>query len=262
MTDAQVMEKLRRIVDELLLCGNDQQVQSFVNSVIGRARSQGVPWDGKVFMEYWSDLIRTGVVAVPGDYVASLYGGDLPRLLLTERGRRLLEHGEQSPHNLSKYLSALQKRVSVADPIALSYLQEAIEAWRCGLNRSSAVMLGCACEQLVLLLAETVTQSRMTNGATSLEKKLKRRTFISELFDDVRSTLIELAQQKKLSREFADALDRKLGAIFDHARGLRNQSGHPTGVDVTSDDAEAGLLLFPGFYELVDKLIAQLRETR
>jgi len=99
----------------------------------------------------------------------------------------------------------------------------------------------------------------MTTGAASLAKKLTRRTFISELFDDVRSTLIELAQQKKLSRDVADALDRKLGAIFDHARGLRNDSGHPTDVDITSDDAEAGLLLFPGFYELVDKLIAQLR---
>jgi hypothetical protein len=61
------------------------------------------------------------------------------------------------------------------------------------------------------------------------------------------------------TKELADALDRKLAAIFDHARGLRNQSGHPSGDDVTAEDAEAGLLLFPGFCDLVDKLITVVK---
>jgi hypothetical protein len=63
---------------------------------------------------------------------------------------------------------------------------------------------------------------------------------------------------KKMSRRLGEALDRNPSAIFDHARGLRNQSGHPTGENVSAEDAEAGLLLFPGFCELADKIVEEL----
>ncbi len=68
----------------------------------------------------------------------------------------------------------------------------------------------------------------------------------------------EKAALKLVMDRMGDALDRKLSAVFDHARGLRNKSGHPTGVDVSADDAEAGLLMFPGFYALVDELCGSL----
>ncbi|MDY7011108.1 MAG: hypothetical protein SVV80_10210, partial [Planctomycetota bacterium] len=58
----------------------------------------------------------------------------------------------------------------------------------------------------------------------------------------------------KLPGAMGDAIDRKLSAIFDHARALRNKSGHPTEADVSGDDAQAGLLLFPGFYAFIDDL--------
>ena len=57
-----------------------------------------------------------------------------------------------------------------------------------------------------------------------------------------------------------EAIDRKLTPIFEHARALRNAQGHPTGEDVDSEESEAGLLLFPGFYGLVDQLLAHLKE--
>jgi hypothetical protein len=59
-----------------------------------------------------------------------------------------------------------------------------------------------------------------------------------------------------LPGKLSDALDRKLTPIFERARGLRNRAGHPTAEEVTSEEAEANLLLFPGFYCLVADLIA------
>ena len=170
----------------------------------------------------------------------------------------MLERGETSPHDPSKYMAAVRRRVAQPDEVALSYLAEAVEAWRSGLNRSSAVMLGCACERLVLLLAEAVAADKTLPGADKIGKAIEGRVFVSSLFGEIRSTLASLKSNKKLPKELGDALDRKLSAIFDHARGLRNQSGHPTGEEVSAEDAEAGLLPFPGFCELVDKLVVQL----
>ena len=48
-----------------------------------------------------------------------------------------------------------------------------------------------------------------------------------------------------LPAALADGFDRKLVSIFEHARVLRNKSGHPTGEDVSQKEAQAGLLLFP-----------------
>lgn len=248
--------KLRRFVDEALLKGYVETVRQLLEYAKNRAKEEGVAVDSSVLLEYWWGLARIGLVAIPGEDLSNQVGGPfIPKLHLTDRGRRLLELGEQSPHNPSRYLNAVRDRVTQFDDVAITYLQEAVEAWRCALHRSSAVMLGCACERIVILLAESVAES---SSSGKLRKKLEKRVYISELFDDIRKELLQLRSDKKLPRELADALDRKLSAVFDHARGLRNQSGHPTGEEVFAEDAEAGLLLFPGFYELVDKLIAHV----
>jgi hypothetical protein len=254
MAEEESFEQLKRLVDQALLSGQEDCPHNLFNGIHSQARAAGIPFDPAVMLEYFWHLARIGAVAVPGDGIGSL-PFKLPRLLLTERGRRLLKTGESSPHDPSRYVRTTGKRVSSPDDIVISYLREAVEAWRCGLNRSSAVMLGCACERLVILLAEAIATGKCPPWSDKLARKLKTRVFISDIFADVRDSLMSLRDTKTLPKELADALDRKLSAVFDHARGLRNQSGHPTGEDVTGEDAEAGLLLFPGFYELMDKLI-------
>lgn len=257
MSDGTDNEKLFQLIDEALLRSQDDCVHNLFNSVGSSAKSAGIEFNGEAVLEYFWHLARIGAVAVPGDALhAKTFR--IPSLLLTERGRRLLEKRELSPHNPSKYLSAVQRRVSQVDDVALSYLTEAVEAWRSGLNRSSAVMLGCACEKLVLILAKAIAGADFNPWSGRIAAKLKKRVFISDLFGNVREALMDLRGQKKLPGELGDALDRKVSAIFDHARGLRNQTGHPTGEVVSAEDAEAGLLLFPGFYELVDKLISHI----
>lgn len=121
-------------------------------------------------------------------------------------------------------------------------------------------MLGCACERLVLLLADAIAANPNLPGTAKVAKAKEGRVMVSTLFDAIRATLTQLKGDKKLPRDISDALDRRLSSIFDYARGLRNESGHPTGEEVGIGQAEAGLLLFPEFCELVDWLIAGLRE--
>jgi hypothetical protein len=254
MNDEEAEIQLQRLVDQALLAGQDDSPHNLFNGVFAHAKSSSIPFDAAVVLEHFWHLARIGAVAVPGSSIHAL-PFKMPQLLLTERGRQLLAAGDASPHNPSRYLNAVRKRIAQPDDVVVSYLREAVEAWRCGLSRSSLVMLGCACERLVLMLAEAIASRNCPPWSAKLDKKLKTRVFISDVFDDVRDALMNLREDKRLPKDLGDALDRKLTAIFDHARGLRNQSGHPTGADVTGEDAEGGLLLFPGFCALVDKLV-------
>ena len=259
MSEPEREENLKRIVDECLLSATAQTVLDLYQAVQAAAKTQNVPFDINVVLEHWWSLARTGVVAVSvAQQGVVTYNLKVPAFILTGRGRATLESRDASPHNKNKYVEAIRRRVTTVDGVILSYVEEAVQAWAAGLSRSSAVMLGCACEKLILGLAETISKSNCGAWSTKIGKKLAKRAFISELFGDVRDCIIELLDQKKLPRELGDVVDRKLSAVFDYARVLRNQSGHPTGASVTQEDAEAGLLLFPGFCELTDKLAAEI----
>lgn len=252
-------DAIRRLMDSQLLNRPPDCVHNFFNDITNKCQANGIQFDLAAALEYWWHLARLGVVALPGGTLHSLYGvGRHREVVVTDRGKKLLQKQEQSPHDPEKYIVAVKQRVPDLDPVALTYLDEAVGAWGAGLYRSSAVMLGCACEKLVLLLAETTARA----GGSKADKVRKLSASvpikISALFTAVRSCLSALDGTQKLPGHLRDALDRKLSAVFDHARGLRNQSGHPTEADVSYEDAEAGLLLFPGFCVFIYDLIGHL----
>jgi len=109
-----------------------------------------------------------------------------------------------------------------------------------------------------VLLAEAVRDAALPPYSEKIGKMLGsgKPVGISDLFEQVHRAMVEAAA---LPGDLRDAIDRKLTPIFEHARSLRNAHGHPTGAEVTAEEAEAGLLLFPGFYSLVDQLDAHLR---
>jgi hypothetical protein len=265
-------ERLKRLMDSALLeIANPPKngptevgVYNFFNDVLQhKCGIQKVPFNFRAAMEYWWDLARLGVIALPGDSFGNFASGagDLRsyKVIVTERGQKLLERGEHSPHDPTRYIDAVRKRVASPDETALGYLNEAVGAWRADLCRASAVMLGCACERLILQLGEAIAKSNVPTWPAKIQKKLSSASsHVSQLFDEILKCLTDLHGQGKLPKDIGDALDRKLSAIFDHARILRNTSGHPTGDEVSAEDAEAGLLLFPGFYSLIDGLCRHL----
>jgi hypothetical protein len=253
-------------MDEELLTPQDGRhgVLSFFRKVVKQCERRKVTFLPDAAFEYWWHLVRLGAV-VPFGQIDEVIPclPEFNGFLVTDRGRRLLQERTESPHDPVRYIQALRQRVRKPDEIALLYLDEAVAAWAAGLYRASAVMLGCACEQLVLILAERIVEANIEPWSEKVRKALGETPVrISQLFELIRTCLNELKGKKQLSGPLADALDRKLSAIFDHARGLRNQSGHPTGADVPADDAEAGLLLFPGFYELVNSLCQHLLQMQ
>ena len=203
-------------------------------------------YDHEVALTYWWQLARTGLIA--------LLGGE-PRnssenWILTKEGRAALARKSGSPHRPG-YLAELRRRVPDLDPTVLVYLQEAVGAWQSGLYRSSVVMLGGASERLILLLAESVIAASIPPYSDKLKEAVQggksgRSAPISAVFDLVNRALTE--DPTALTPSLQESIDRTLTPIFEYARGLRNKSGHPTpGNDITFENAEAGLLLFPGF---------------
>ena len=219
--------------------------------------------NGSQILEYWWHLARLGFIALPGDTLQS--GTFNSRLFLTDRGRDLLLRNESSPHDRHRYIEGLRRRVDPVDDVALVYLEESAVAWECGAYRASVVMLGCACERLVLLLVEGVEKAGVQPWSEKIQKLREnaaksRPMQISAVFDLVRGGLKDLANRRRIPAELTDALDRRISSIFDHARTLRNTSGHPTAGKVSAEEAEAGLLLFPGFHSLVSGLVAALTQ--
>ena len=255
-------DAIKRTVEQVLLDRPKQAVRAFFIEVQTRCKNGSIAFDWATTLEYLWHLARLEVVAVPGADIEGMIpipGPNVCSLLVTERGKRLLEDGKKSPHDPPKYLASVRRRVTTPDDIAMTFLDEAVGAWSADLPRASAVMLGCACERLILILANQIVDASLTPRPASVEKRLNEKPYrISRVFKAVRECLNQLAGNRKIPSSLADALDRKLSAIFDHARGIRNDSGHPTGADVSREDAEAGLLLFPGFYELVNDLCQHL----
>ena len=224
------MSELRALLDRRLLEHKSDCTSgpNFLNSIahefVNRLNSgsgQGMMTaTQRVLAEHWWNLARAGVIALVGDEMSGFSSA-----WITDFGRQVLASSEPSPHDESGYLSSITKRVRRADPVALTYIGEAASAWRLGLHRSSAVMLGCACERLIVMLAEVLAQKNVPPYDAKLTRALGTMTPIASIFDTCREALDSVG----LPRNLADGLDRKLVPIFERTRLLRNRSGHPTG---------------------------------
>jgi len=199
-------DELKRLIESKLLNEPQSTIQHFFASLEEASRKQQIDFDFPTAIEYWWHLARIGAIALPGAEITTvMVDHRASDFAVTSRGKKLLERGERSPHDPQKYMLALKRRVPAPDSIALTYLDEAVGAWRAGLYRSSTVMLGCACERLVLLLAEAVRKAggKHASKVSKLIESVPIR--ISQLFDAIRDSLLQLEEPNKLPGNLAGA---------------------------------------------------------
>jgi hypothetical protein len=118
-------------------------------------------------------------------------------------------------------------------------------------------MLGVASERLFDLLLESFAAAvASTTERRNLEAKTKTRT-VAVRYDELRVRLEP--KKSQLPTPLQDSLDTCLVSIFNLIRQHRNDSGHPTGRQMTRDEAYANLYVFPHYHAQMYKLVEHLR---
>ena len=195
----------------------------------------------RAILTSFHDLLRTGQLA-PGLNTANW---NLPWFHVTESGRRTLAVISRDPFNPDGYLAHLAP--FEVNPEALSFVQEALKCLNSGCDRAAAVMIGVASESLALEL-----RSHVLTYVKSASKSL-RDWRIAQILKGLREVFE--AHRDMMPRALADDVTAYWPAFTQQVRGIRNEGGHPSGLDAVSPEAAyAALLVFPEIAKLVWKL--------
>ena len=193
------------------------------------------------------DLFRTGHLSWGWDFANS----DPPKCQLTEQGRRALQHLSRDPSNPDGYFAHLASRATL-NPIAGSYVDEALRAYNNDCFRAAAVMIGAAAESMILELRDIVEAGIKKQGRTPA-KELAHH-LIKRVLDALQKEL--QMQQRHMPTDLREAFDAYWSAFTQQIRTARNDAGHPASIaPVTSDTVHASLLIFPELAGLSKKLV-------
>ena len=221
------------------------QSVSILNEVARRAGLRGEQ-EEQVLLTLWHDLVRTGYIAWGLDVLNS----EPPFCHLTERGRKLLENVSRDPANPDGYHAYLRKHTSL-NPVAESYIREALETYNSACYKATAVMVGGASESLLLHLRDTIV-ARLNDLGQNVPSGLKDWR-IKTVIDSIEA-LIQ-SKKKSLPRPLFEAFEAFYTAFAGQIRMVRNDAGHPKSVDpVSQDTVHSSLLIFPQLAKLTKDL--------
>ena len=187
-------------------------------------------------------LVIQGIV-IPG---ANTNQADLPFMQVSQWGKKCLELGEYLPHDAGEYASRLKTEIPDVDSSIILYMQESLIAFRSGAYLGSAVMTGVGAERALVLLRDAVEAAISNSG---LRQKFVEKTKgkpIKQTFDEIWKRLdpVHDALASGLKKEDVRA---ELSGTFDLIRKTRNDAGHPTGRQISREEAHNLLLLFPQY---------------
>ena len=210
---------------------------------IGRSQSHEMQ---EAILTCWYDLFRNGILS----WGYNLSNTDQPFCHVTAHGQKILENLSRDPSNPNGYMAFLLKNTAI-NPIARSYIEEALNTYNSNCFKASAVMVGAASESLVLAVKASLIKrmdSLGLNKPQDLEDWRVKKILVS--IENV------IKQRKKLIPDsLFESFEAYWPAFTHQIRTVRNDSGHPTSIDpVTPDNVHASLLIFPELGVLVDSL--------
>jgi hypothetical protein len=217
------------------------------NSVLGKFHSQFQNVEREqALLTLWQDLFRTGYLA----WGYNLDNPNPPFFHLTEKGRRWLEHFSRDPVNPDGYFAYVAKQSNL-NPVARSYLEEAVRAYNNDCIRSSVVMTGAAAESLALDLRDALVSKIRTLGQ-NVPKDLEDQR-IKRVLEGLGKTIE--AKKGTMAVNLREAFESHWSAFAHQIRQARNDAGHPKNIDSVSDEtAHASLLIFPELAKLYSGL--------
>jgi hypothetical protein len=204
------------------------------------------------------DLVIEGVVR-PGHFGSSQ---NMPQFHLTERGRELLKHGSMSPYDPDGYLKRLDANVPNLDPVIRTYLVESMHTLRIGCLLSSTITLGCASECAILNLIDAYSNALPKPEGDALKKKTKDAPIKTRFDQFVASAEKNDRLKSAVPKELKETVDTPIRSLFGMYRVHRNDAGHPTGKQLSPEEAHSHLVVFPHYIERLYSLIGWLKSNQ
>jgi hypothetical protein len=194
----------------------------------------------------WYDLFREGYLS----WGYNLSNPSPPRYHLTDRGNSALERISRDPANPEGYLAYLNSKTKL-NPIAKSYIIEAISTYTAMCFKASAVMIGGASESLILELRDTLKARLQVLGRPGV-KDLDQWQIKKVL----NGLVTELDPHKKaMGSKLSGAYEAYWPAFTQPIRAARNDAGHPSSIDpISLETVHANLLIFPELASLAENL--------
>jgi hypothetical protein len=198
----------------------------------------------QALLTQFHELFRTGYLA----WGFNLSNPDPPFFHLTEQGRKTLAQLSSDPGNPDGYLRRVDAITSI-NPIARSYLDEALRCYVADLNKAAAVMVGGSAESLILELREDISNKLKAGGKSPSKDLIDWR--VSRVLNGLKLIL----DAQKLPADLKARYESFWPAFTQQIRAARNDAGHPSVVDpVTSETVHASLLIFPELLKLATDL--------
>ena len=170
-----------------------------------------------------------------------------PWLRATEYCKKVIEHEGPVPYDQNGYIDNLKTRASEISELAVEYIQEAILCFRGGAYRATAVMLGVSSEEIFLDLIR------------AFEEKYSKKIIPEKYkpFQQIKDEFNKLFEPKKidLPQGLKNNIEQTLNGIHDLIKKGRDDSGHPTGIELTRDEALASFSVLPLYVERVYQII-------
>lgn len=182
-------------------------------------------------------------------------------ILIEENQIEIEENGEVTTSSNYVYDNLITKiHKKNIDPVESSYIYEACMCGKYGYKLAAATMLGCAAEQLLLQLCKAYLAFLCNGNGTekeqlNFEKEVLNAKKAHARLDGFKKVV---ANKEKLFEELGLENSNLHFTFLDLIRQVRNESGHPTGVEISSEDLKTVFGNYQLLIERVHPLILSL----
>lgn len=242
----EIRKALLEAIDKFSNSGSSLQANSIFQEVRSNLKIAFSPEIEQAILTYWYDFFRMGYLA----WGYNLANPDPPFCHLTEEGRKALQHLSRDPANPDGYLAHLSS-VARLNPIAESYIVEALKTYNTGCYKAAAVMIGVAAESILLELRDILINKLKALGHR-YNKDLEDWR-IKRVLDELKKVID--SKKKDIPQELFENYEAYWAAFIQQIRTARNEAGHPSSLGaITEESVHASLLIFPELAKLASSL--------
>lgn len=206
-------------------------------------------------LDFMNSLLHEGVIR----WGLNRLNLDPPFMSITAYGCKVLANNEPTPYDPDGYLNDIKSKIALDDTSEL-YLTECIQTFQRGNYLSSAVMLGVSAESIFNNMYNCFISSLKSPKVASEFERLRKTSSTKRRIDLVTDT-IKVKATKEFPKEIVDNFDSKTSPILNLIRRLRNDVGHPTGIEIKRMEMFVNLMLFKVYCDESRQIIEFLKNN-